>query len=325
MPKGYHHLTYEQRCQIEALLKSGISRSGCADQLGVHRSAITRELARNSGGRGYRFKQAQGKTDERRRKAAKARNKMTPALIARIEADLTERQWSPEQIAGRLRLEGGPSVSHERIYQHIRADKKAGGTLWKHLRHRGKPYNVGKKGKTAGRGLIPGRVDIDQRPAVVEQKSRIGDWEGDTIIGKAHKGAIASHVDRASKLTKLTLLPDKAAEGVVNACRSALLPLADFVHTITYDNGKEFARHQEISAMLDAKIYFAKPYHSWERGLNEHTNGLVRQYFPKGTDLAILTSDEVQAVEDKLNNRPRKTLGFRTPLEVFSSTVALRP
>lgn len=302
-----------------------MSKSDCAKQIGVHRSSITRELKRNTGERGYRFGQAQAKADARRQKAAQVRRKMTPALKARIEADLTERQWSPEQIAGRLRLEGGPSVSHERIYQHIRTDKKAGGTLWKHLRHRGKPYNVGKKGKTAGRGLIPGRVDIDQRPSVVEEKSRIGDWEGDTIVGKARKGAIASHVERFSKLTKLSLLPSRAAEGVVHACRSDLMPLSDFVLTITYDNGKEFAKHQEISTLLDAQVYFAKPYHSWERGLNEHTNRLVRQYFPKGTDFATLTHADVQAVEDKLNNRPRKAIGFRTPLEVFSSAVALPP
>jgi IS30 family transposase len=158
--------------------------------------------------------------------------------------------------------------------------------------------------------MIPNRVDVTDRPAIVETKSRIGDFEGDTIIGANHKGAILSHVDRMSKFTKLVLLPSKESAIVVSACEKALLPIAQFIHTITYDNGKEFAQHADIAKLLDAKCYFTTPYHSWERGLNEHTNGLVRQYFPKGTDFTILTQAEVQAVEDKLNSRPRKALAI---------------
>ncbi len=319
MPKGYHHLTYEERCQIHALLQSGMTKAAIARQLGVNRATITRELRRNTGERGYRFKQAQTKTTSRREAASMQPRKMKPDLVAKIERHLTQDQWSPEQISGRLAKDGGVSVSAERIYQHVWKDKRNKGNLYIHLRHSGKKYNK-RKGKTAGRGLIPGRVDIDQRPAIVAEKSRIGDWEADTIIGANHKGVIMSHVDRKSKYTKLAKLPDKSADAVVQACKRVLLPLADCIKTITYDNGKEFASHAEIAAFLGALAFFAKPYHSWERGLNEHTNGLVRQYFPKGSDLSILSDADVQRVEDKLNSRPRKILGYRTPNEVFLSS-----
>ena len=316
MPEGYHHLTYEERCQIYALMQSGLSQAAIARQLGVHRSTIKRELDRNTGARSYRFKRAQEKASQKRKTASCAPRKMKPDLVKLIEEKLTQEQWSPDQISGWLMKNGAASISHERIYQHVWEDKKNGGTLYVQLRHRGKKYNK-RKGKTSGRGLIPNRVDIDQRPAIVAEKSRIGDWEADTIIGAGHKGIIMSHVDRKSKYTKLAKLPDKSADSVVRACGRILLPLADRIETITYDNGKEFASHAEIVAALGAKSYFAKPYHSWERGLNEHTNGLVRQYFPKGTDFSTLSNADVQRVEDKLNSRPRKILGYQTPSEVF--------
>ena len=186
------------------------------------------------------------------------------------------------------------------------------------MRHSGKKYNR-RKGKNSGRGLISNRVDIDQRPPIVAAKSRIGDWEADTIIGANHKGVVMSHVERTSKYTKLAKLPDKNADFVVQACARVLLPLADQIETITYDNGKEFASHAQIATSLGALSYFAKPYHSWERGLNEHTNGLFRQHFPKGSDFSILSDADVQRVEDKLNSRPRKILGYQTPREIFFS------
>jgi IS30 family transposase len=160
-------------------------------------------------------------------------------------------------------------------------------------------------------------VDIAERPAIVADKSRIGDWEGDAIIGRSLKGAILTHVDRTSKYTKLAILPDRSAASVQKACDASLLSIAHKIETITYDNGKEFAGHAQIAVKLAAQIYFAKPYHSWERGLNEHTNGLVRQYFPKGSDFSTLAPADVQRVEDKLNSRPRKVLGYKTPSEVF--------
>ena len=318
MPEGYLHLTCEQRCQIYALLQSGRSQAHIARQIGVDPSTISRELVRNTGARGYRFKQAHEKASQRRQEASDKPRKMTPDLVELIEEKLTQEQWSPDQISGRLAKDGVAFISHERIYQHVWKDKKDGGTLYLHLRHSGKKYNR-RKGKNSGRGLIPNRVDIDQRPPIVAAKSRIGDWEADTIIGANHKGVVMSHVERTSKYTKLAKLPDKNADSVVQACARVLLPLADQIETITYDNGKEFAAHAQIATSLGALSYFAKPYHSWERGLNEHTNGLFRQYFPKGSDFSILSDADVQRVEDKLNSRPRKILGYQTPREIFFS------
>ena len=303
MPEGYLHLTCEQRCQIYALLQSGHSQAHIARQIGVDPSTISRELVRNTGARGYRFKQAHEKASQRRQEASDKPRKMTPDLVELIEEKLTQEQWSPDQISGRLAKDGVAFISHERIYQHVWKDKKDGGTLYLHLRHSGKKYNR-RKGKNSGRGLISNRVDIDQRPPIVAAKSRIGDWEADTIIGANHKGVVMSHVERTSKYTKLAKLPDKNADSVVQACARVLLPLADQIETITYDNGKEFASHAQIATSLGALSYFAKPYHSWERGLNEHTNGLFRQYFPKGSD--ILRADgsrtRIKQVEPGLGN-----------------------
>jgi len=225
--------------------------------------------------------------------------------------------WSPEQIAGRFKLAGN-SISHETIYRHIWKDKSSGGSLYKHLRHSGKKYNK-RSSVAAGRGHIPNRVDIDERPKIVEQKTRIGDWEGDTIIGAKHQGAIVSLVDRCSKFTVLKKIDRKTAKAFTKAAVEKLggLSLLLLVITITLDNGKEFADHVTIADKLGAKVYFAKPYHAWERGLNEHTNGLIRQYLPKSTDFTQVSDEMVQEIEDKLNNRPRKILGYKTPMEVM--------
>src|SRR5271154_3058340 len=238
MPEGYLHLTCEQRCQIYALLQSGHSQADIARKIGVDPSTISRELVRNTGACGYRFKQAHEKASQRRKEASDKPRKMTPDLVELIEEKLTREQWSPDQISGRLAKDGVACISHERIYQHVWKDKKDGGKLYLHLRHSGKKYNK-RKGKNSGRGLIPNRVDIDQRPSVVAAKSRIGDWEADTIIGANHRGAVMSHVERKSKYTKLAKLPDKSADSVVQACARVLLPLADRIETITYDNGKD--------------------------------------------------------------------------------------
>lgn len=202
------------------------------------------------------------------------------------------------------------TVSYETIYQYIWQDKRNGGILYKGLRHAGKKYHKRSKG-TAG------RVDIDERPPIVKEKTRLGDWELDTIIGAGQSGAIVSMVDRASKLTKLKKISHKTAQEVERALIDRLEPMQEFVLTLTADNGKEFASHQKVSQSLNAEFYFAKPYHSWERGLNEHTNGLVRQYFPKSKSFEEISSDDIEWVEERLNNRPRKVLSFLTPLEVF--------
>lgn len=316
MPKGYHHLDRDKRCQLYALLERGESVSVIANELKVDRSTIYRELKRNNNGRRYGYEQADKKAKERRYRASCQKRKMTQEAVSVVEEKL-KMQWSPEQISGWLKKEGSMvCVSHETIYKHIWFNKRIGGSLYKELRHKGKKYN--KRGKKkAGRGCIPGRIDIDERPDIVEEKKRLGDWELDTIIGCRQSGAIVSMVERTSKYTKLGKTSKKTAKEVEDALVEKLEPVKDFVLTLTADNGKEFASHKEVSAHLKANFYFAKPYHSWERGLNEHTNGLVRQYFPKKKRFDEITEDELKKVEELLNNRPRKVLNFSTPAEVF--------
>lgn len=317
MPKGYRHLAYDQRCQIYTLRRRGDSLRRIAKEIGVHPSTVSREIKRNTGGRGYRYEQANRMSRERRQNKSSRKKKMTPEITDVVKSKLLL-QWSPVQISGWLKREGYlNSVSYETIYQYIWVDKRSGGKLYKQLRHNGKKYNKRSKGK-AGRGCIPNRVDIDKRPKIVEKKCRLGDWELDTIIGKAHQGAIVSMVERSSKLTKLVKVSRKTAEEIERAIKERLGPIAAFVLTLTADNGKEFANHEVISSYLDAQFFFAKPYHSWERGLNEHTNGLVRQYFPKSMSFTEISEQQIEEVEKLLNNRPRKVLQFKTPIEVFN-------
>ena len=318
MPEqGYRQLTYGQRCQIYALKERGFSNRQIGADLGVSHTTVGRELTRNIGKRGYRCKQAEEKCQARRHATAGKHHKMTPALIRIIEQKLTTLQLSPEQIAGWLEGCGGVTLSHESIYQYIWRDKREGGDLWQNLRRKTRRYQKrGSDGKTS-RGRIPGRIDIDQRPAIVERRSRIGDWEADTIIGANGKGAIVSLVERKSRKTRLMKVERKTARAVKSAVVACLRPHKNKTRTITFDNGKEFALHQKIGKSLRAHTFFAKPYHSWERGTNENTNGLVRQYFPKKTNFATITQDDVRRVERILNNRPRKCLNFKTPNQVF--------
>jgi transposase, IS30 family len=204
-------------------------------------------------------------------------------------------------------------VSHERIYQYIYADKRAGGVLHLNLRCRKQRRN--RYGSYSRRGQLPARRSIDERPAIVDRKARRGDWEADTIIGRNHQGAIVSLVDRKSKLVRLAKVARNAAGLVGRAITTQLQPLA--VKTITSDNGREFAHHQRVAQQLCADFYFAHPYSSWERGLNENTNGLVRQYFPKKGEFSKISDRQIRKVEERLDQRPRKTLGYKTPNEVF--------
>ncbi len=313
---GYQHLTMDARCQIYALQSTGLTQKAIAEHLRVSASTICRELKRNSGQKGYRYQQADRKAIERRHKASSKPKKMVPVLIRVIESRLRER-WSPEQISGVLKS-NNIEISAESIYRHIWADKKAGGSLYTYLRRRGKKYTYCGD-KTAGRGCIPNRVDIQKRPKIVGHKSRTGDWEGDTIIGAKQQGVILSLVDRKTKFTLLAKMVGKHAAQVPSLIKKCFkrLPKKITGHSITFDNGKEFSKHQQITKTTGLRCYFATPYHSWERGLNEHTNGLVRQYCPKRSNLTQYSDEYIQYVEDQLNNRPRKVLGYRTPREVF--------
>lgn len=315
MTKDYNQLTYEQRCQISVLNKSGLGQRAVAEAIGVSQSTISRELTRNSGERGYRHKQAQEKAEQRRKEAVKP-TKMTPAMIGTIESKL-RLEWSPEQISGWLLEEREQLISHESIYLHIWADKRAGGDLCTHLRRKDKKYDKRRNGKST-RGQIKNRVSIDDRPKVVDDKSRIGDWEIDTVIGKGHSGALVTIVERVTNFTVSAQVNSKSAADVTQATIALLRPFKNVVHTITADNGKEFAYHEKISTALSADVYFAHPYSSWERGLNENTNGLLRQYFPKDTDLKKVTQVDVRRAVTRLNSRPRKGLEYKTPSQLMN-------
>jgi len=316
--REYRQLTEEYRIEIYAMKQAGKEQNKIAAKLGVHPSTISRELSRNTGLRGYRPKQAQQKTLHRRFTARKA-VKMTPETIDYIESKLRE-QHSPEQIAERMKFDSGqhaPAVSHERIYQHIWQDKAQGGTLYKHLRIGGTKQRRKRRNSRDMRGTIPNRVGIEKRPKLVERKIRIGDWEGDTVIGKNHQGALVTLVDRKSKLTLIGKVARYTAEAVEQTIISLMEALPRRNYTLTVDNGKEFASHESVAETLQIKVYFADPYSAWQRGLNENTNGLIRQYVPKGSEVRSLTDRQVQHIMDRLNNRPRKSLGFLTPNEVF--------
>lgn len=307
----YKQLTYEQRCQIEVLKKSGFSQQRIAEAIGSDQSTISRELARNTGQRGYRHVQAQMKACDRREQAIKP-SKMTVEMLTLIDAKLRE-CWSPEQISGWLKLEHDKHLSHESIYLRVWADKDVGGDLYQYLRRRGKKYQWrGSDGKTS-RGQIKNRVSISERPAVVDEKSEVGHWEIDTMIGKGHKGVLVTIVERVTKFTRSCKVASKSAACVTAATIKLLTPFKELVLSITADNGKEFAYHEQIAAKLKCDVYFANPYCSWERGLNENTNGLIRQRFPKSTDLSKVTDKEIRRAIDSLNKRPRKLLGYKTP------------
>ena len=311
---NYRQLTQEQRYQIGACLRIGMTRSEIAKEIKVHKSTVSREIKRNS--TPYRYNPSRAIRMARDRHERKRKRRVDHETWVRVE-ELLGFDWSPEQISMRLKLEGRASVSHESIYLHIYRDKQEGGVLYTHLRrqHRYRK-RIHKYCKRFGWDT---RRPISERPAIVETRSRLGDWEADTIIGREKKGGILSLVERRSRFCLLQRVPTKAADTVAKAVCSKLLPHKDKVLTITSDNGIEFTRHQTIALSLGADFFFADPYSSWQRGTNENTNGLVRQYFPKKTAFAALTDSDIQFVSDRLNNRPRKALAFRTPNEVFNN------
>jgi len=306
---SYTHLSLEERHYIEIRKKKGESANMIAKTLNRSQPTISREINRNTGLRGYRHNQANNLAASRHAEKPKA-IKMTDEIKTIVNAYI-EQDWSPEQIAGRLKRDSVEELHHETIYQYILADKKAGGLLYKHLRHQNKTYRK-RYGSAHTRNGIVNRVDIDERPEVANQRERIGDWEGDTIIGKNHKGAIVTLDERKSKIRLAAPLPTKHAGPLTVALTKLLEPIKRFVLTLTFDNGKEFAFHEEIARALDCNVYFAKPYHSWERGQNENANGLLRQYFPKAMELVDVKVKQVIKAVDKLNSRPRKCLQYRS-------------
>ena len=309
---NYKQLTEVERYQIQAFLKAGYTKKAIAKELGRHPSTIGRELNRNTGLRGYRPQQAQRLANERKKQHR--HTQITDVTWKNVET-LLQQAWSPEQISHWLMLIGLPSVSPEWIYRYIFADKESGGRLYTYLRCQKKRKK--RYGSADSRGQLKNRVSIDERPSIVDERQRVGDWELDTVIGRCGGVVLVTAVERKTRFSVIGLASNKTAEAVKKEILDALTPLAAWVKTLTYDNGKEFALHEDIAKALNASGYFAHPYHSWERGLNENTNGLIRQYVPKGTSMDDLTQLEVNSIMDRLNNRPRKCLGFRTPNQVL--------
>lgn len=323
---SYTHLTKEERYQIRAMLDANCTIRCIAGVLGRSPGTISRELTRNRGQRGYRPRQADQLANERAA-ASRRRPRITTRQWTEISR-LIRLDWSPEQISARAALEGTLAISPEWVYQFIYADKAVGGDLYRHLRcqrKRRKRYGSGRD----RRGRIPDRVGIEERPADVEKRETMGHWEGDTIIGKGHCGAAMTVVERKSRLVRIGKLPSKSANAMRQAFRRRLGPMVEAVRSITFDNGKEFSQHRLIGEDLNSLTYFADPYASWQRGTNENTNGLIRQYLPKDRNLETLTGGEIRMIEHRINNRPRKCNGYLTPNEVAYNkreklTVALR-
>ena len=313
------HITVEQRYQIQALHIAGNNQSEIAGILERSKSVISREFKRNRLDNGkYKPEIAQAFYQHRRKRCRKNSKWLNPELKAYVEEQLREDK-SPEQISGIMRTEQRScTISHEAIYRHVWEDKSKGGTLCRHLRNQGRRYQKRGNSKNS-RGVIPNRTGIEQRPKVVDQRKRIGDFEIDLVIGKNHKNPILTIVERKSGYALLRKLPSKEAETTAEQLLDALLPIKDHVHTLTSDNGKEFAKHELVSQALDAQFYFATPYHSWERGTNENYNRLLRQYFPKKTSFEHITDEELKAIQNKLNNRERKRLGFLSPSKYLQS------
>jgi len=311
------HLTVEQRYTISVMKGKGNTQSLIAETIGKDKSTISRELRRNCDGRSgeYRFGLAQRKCGQRHQSKPK-RLRFTGQVRAHVDTWLLE-DYSPEQIAGRAKLDGVDCVSHERIYQYVWQDKKAKGCLFNHLRRKGRKYRKRGAAKDS-RGIIKGRVGISERPAIVDEKVRLGDLEIDTVIGKNHQGAILTINERVGSFLWMAKLNGKNADELAIKTIEILEPQANWLHTITGDNGKEFAEHKKIAGGINIDFYFARPYHSWERGANENMNGLIRQYFPKGSSFETITNKDIEDVQFKLNNRPRKKLGFLSPIEFLS-------
>ena len=306
---SYQQLIEGQRL-IQIFFQQGMSYRKIASKLGISHSTISREVRRNSSETSYCPLGAHQQALVRRHGSGKRR--MSDKVFTFVELALGWK-WSPEQISGVGDLID-LTVSHEWIYRYIRADRLQGGELFKQLRHSGKRRRKSSQGK---REIIPNRVGIEERPEVVDRRERLGDWELDTVIGKQGTGAIVSLVERKSRLYLIRKVEAKTAEAVRKAINTMLWRYRKHVHTITADNGTEFCGHELVAEKLKTKVYFAHPYCSWERGLNENFNGLLRQYIPKGTDLRQVTDKQIKWIETQLNLRPRKCLGYKQPAVVF--------
>lgn len=312
------HLTSIQRNQIEVLLQTKTPIKMVCSLLDTDKSTIYREIKRNKRPRSYSASYAQQLSTERKERFGRKR-KLTSEMKKLIIEKMTKEQWSPQQIVGYSKINNIPMVSHESIYQLVRQDKKDGGLLWTHTRHRLKHRKRPVSGKQVN---IKNKVSIDLRPSIADTKERCGDWEIDTIIGEDGKGAILTITERKTDFLLMEKMKSgKQAEGLAKAAIRMLFAYRNTVHTITSDNGSEFAEHELIAKKLKANFYFAHPYSSWERGLNEYTNKLIRQYVIKGSNFDSYDSEFIQLVQNKINRRPREKLNFQTPSKIFYASL----
>jgi transposase, IS30 family len=310
----YRQITSEQRYMLAALRTQGLRSSAIAQILGCHRSTIGRELKRNCtllDGR-YRAAKAQERANGRRSRSRRNRH-FTPLDFERVDALLKQR-WSPEQIAGRFALEPALAISHETIYRHVWGDKKTGGKLYTHLRCAQKQRRKG-YGRYDSRGRLAGKRHISERPACVETRQELGHWEIDTVMGTGSRDCILSLVERKTGLLHIGKLPNRTVEAVNEVAIQIITSAKTPFTTITADNGTEFHGYSTIEKCTAATFYFATPYHSWQRGTNENTNGLIRQYLPKGSSMKNLTQKQCNAIAHAINSRPRKRFAYQTPLE----------
>lgn len=321
--KGYKHLSNEERYFIYISRKEGKTQREIAKDLGRHPSTISREIRAGMTVRSiiYTYEWATYMKKQRMKwKQYKRSRKITPELGDMIEKRL-QKYWSPEQVSGDLKLNRGIRISHESIYRYIHSDAERKERLKPFLRQ-GKKLRRKAYGSGARASNIPNRTAITERPAIVAKKDRPGDLECDTVIGADRKSVLITIVDRATLFTMSEKIPRKTARNVSNTMIRMLRPYKNSVHTLTFDNGTEFVEHERIGKALEANTYFAAPYASWERGINENTNGLLRQFFPKKTSFADISTEDVKEAVELLNNRPRKTRGYRTPSELFLGKVA---
>jgi len=315
----YSRMTWEDRFELKVLLESGVAKAKISGKLGKHRSSVYREITRNSGRRGYQSKQAQGLCDKRQEFRSEPR-KMTPEMIEPIEEKL-KIKWSPEQISNRLRIEKRPTLSAETIYRHVNVDREQGGSLWKNLRRSNK-QRLRRFPSEERRGRIQNATPISKRPKSIEKRKRLGHWERDTMIGKNRKTCILALVDRKSRYNKFLKLNRRLAPLVTQKTIQALQGLP--CKSITNDRGHEFADHQNLSTKLNVEVYFCDPYSSYQRGTNENRIGILRQYYPKKSELKDLHWKQLRKVELEINNRPMKCLDWKTPQEVLcNQSVAL--
>jgi IS30 family transposase len=315
----YHQITPAERYTLGVLRKQHFTNAEIARFLGRHRSTIGRELRRNCRqDGGYRPAVAQEKTNGRRRRSR--RNSQFGSTEWQLVHALLREKFSPEQISGWLKLLELLEISHQTIYRHIKQNRKRGGTLWEHLRQ---PVRYRKRyGTPEKRGRLAGKRHISERPPVVEARAQIGHWEMDLVVGASDQHCIVTLVERVTGVTLIGKLRCRKAATVNKKVIELLLSHPTLFKTITVDNGPEFHGYEEIERATGVTIYFATPYASWERGTNENTNGLIRQYVPKRTSMRRLTHKRCDAIAAALNNRPRKRHGFRTPLDCLADHFA---